>query len=154
MEWGTKRNTQAFPGDVHKLMVLKKYVFHPASESETANEVLWTLGTTRQVLYYTQNASRHRLHSPPNLHTYIIYIVANLVPSSHRVWAHQAQPNNLSPAHLLMTSPDIAGQDGVQVRLVPANQSLRLPKHFLHRQWAPCGRLTNHHFRLSCDLAI
>ena len=95
MEWGTKRNTQAFLGAVHKLMVLKRYVFHPASESETANEVLWTLGTTRQVLYYTQNASRHRLHSPPNLHTYIIYIVANLVPSSHRVWTHQAQPQQL-----------------------------------------------------------
>ena len=105
MEWGTKRNTQAFTGAVHKLMVLKKYVFHPASESETANEVLWTLGTTRQVLYYTQNASRHRLHSPPNLHTYIIYIVANLVPSSHRVWAHQAQPQQLVPCPLTHDEP-------------------------------------------------
>ena len=61
---------------------------------------------------------------------------------------------DLSPAHLLMASPDIAGEDSVQVRLVPANQSLRLPKHFLRSQSAPRGRLTNHHYRLLCDLAI
>jgi hypothetical protein len=57
---------------------------------------------------------------------------------------------DLSPAHLLMASPDIAGEDSVQVRLVPANQSIRLPKHFLRRQCAPRGRLTNHQYRLLC----